>query len=119
MENIKKVDAKDLVQSAEELVESYLKPGVETEVNVSDNMKKSILNLVTKGETAEHQAELMRYLDKAQNEILMIMAMGAFPRFMKSKLFLDYKKKVREIEDKDDNFVRGAEGTQLSGARSS
>ena len=104
MENIRKVEAKDLAHSAQELVESYLKPGVETEVNVSDNMKKSILNLVINGGTTEHQQELMRYLDRAQNEILMIMAMGAFPRFMKSRLFIEYKRKAKEIEDLDDSI---------------
>ena len=99
VENIKKVDSKDLAVSAQELVDSYLKPGVESEVNVSDNMKKVILQLVTSGVTDTERQELLKCLERAQNEILMIMAMGAFPRFMVSTLFLEYKKKAKERQD--------------------
>lgn len=91
VETLKKVDDKNLYEQVDELVEQFLKPGVETEVNISDNMKKNILVLVTKEEHNYQRPELMKYLDKAQNEILMIMAMGAFPRFMKHNLFMDYK----------------------------
>jgi fructose-1-phosphate kinase PfkB-like protein len=104
------LEQKDLNTAALELVNSFLRPGVDTEVNVSDHMKKNITHLVLNGETLEHQQEFMRYLDKAQNEILMIMAMGAFPRFMKSTLFTDYKRKAREMEDAED--LRGPERAQ-------
>lgn len=108
MENIKKVGAEDLARCAEELVASYLKPGVETEVNVSDNMKRNIMRLVHDQNTSQLD-ELMKYLDKAQNEILMIMAMGAFPRFMKSSLFIEYKVKVKEADAV--NSLRSVEAT--------
>lgn len=78
------------------LVNMYLKPGVETEVNISDNMKKNILVLANGEQAMEQAAELIKCLEKAQNEILMIMGMGAFPRFMRSHLFKEYKRKAHE-----------------------
>lgn len=52
-------------------------------------MKKNIM-VLTNEETSFHQTELLGYLEKAQSEIFMIMAMGAYPRFVKCKLYYDY-----------------------------
>mmetsp|Transcript_32460 Transcript_32460/g.54734 ORF Transcript_32460/g.54734 Transcript_32460/m.54734 type:complete len:200 (+) Transcript_32460:119-718(+) len=112
VDRVKTVGQEEFLKESEELVDSYLKPGVDAEVNVSDRMKTEILRLV-EGGTAEHQEELLRYLDKAQNEILMIMAMGAFPRFMKHKLFHEYKRKAHERDMAEEGMsgdeTRGAE----------
>lgn len=87
-----------MISSTQELVESYLKPGVETEVNISDNMKKNILKMVESRTTEEQLQELLKYLQIAQNEIFMIMSMGSFPRFSKSKLYQEYVRRAREEE---------------------
>lgn len=84
-------------------------------MNVSDHMKKNVLCLVgSKRElvNAEQQAELMRYLTTAQNEVMKIMAMGSFPRFLKSKGYLEYhcsKRSASTHEEDTDRILRAAE----------
>jgi len=101
VENIKSSPRTDLQKNVQELASAFLKPGVESEVNVSDNMKKNIL-VLSNDDTNYKQGELVGYLEKAQNEILMIMAMGSYPRFVKSKLYADFiskkKTEVRKVE---------------------
>lgn len=101
VENIKSSPRTDLQKNVQDLASSFLKPGVESEVNVSDNMKKNIL-VLSNDDSNYQQGELVGYLEKAQNEILMIMAMGAYPRFIKSKLYADFilkkKTEVRKVE---------------------
>jgi hypothetical protein len=91
VETIKKQDAKDLAKATQDLIASYLQPGVETEVNVSDNMKKYITTLATKEHTSTENNELLSYLERAQNEIFMIMALGSFPRYLKSDMYKEWE----------------------------
>ncbi len=95
---MKKVESSQLAQAANELVSSYLVPGVETEVNISDAMKKNLIAMA-ESDVVARQEEFMKQLERAQNEIMMILAMGAFPRFLKSPYFIQYKMKVRENRD--------------------
>jgi translation initiation factor IF-1 len=92
-----------LNSAANELVSLYLIPGVETEVNISDQMKKNIIRMTEGDDVASKQEEFFKHLDRAQNEVMMILAMGAFPRFMKSTYFVQYKikSKQRETEQAD------------------
>jgi len=101
VENIKAAPRSELQKNVKDLASSYLQPGVESEVNVSDNMKKNILVLSNEDNNYQ-QGELVGYLEKAQSEIFMIMAMGSYPRFVKSKLYADFiskkKPEVRKAE---------------------
>eukprot|EP01038_Epipyxis_sp_PR26KG_P004917 gene4917-6880_t len=103
VENIKKMEQKDLAKSTQDLVSSYLLPGVETEVNVSDNMKKNLANMVNTETEVQEQDRLLEYLNKAQNEIVMIMALGSYPRFMKSD---SYKEWLQAFQN-EANSIRG------------
>lgn len=85
----------------EEMVATYLMPGVETEVNISDQMKRALIKAAT-NDIENNLPEFLKHLDRAQNEIMMILAMGAFPRFLKSKQFLHYKIKTKEIRDREE-----------------
>jgi hypothetical protein len=64
---------------------------VESEVNVSDNMKKYVTTLATKENSSTENSELLSYLERAQNEIFMIMALGSFPRYRKSEVYKEWK----------------------------
>lgn len=65
------------------------------------------------GDLGANQKEFIAALERAQKEIMMILAMGAFPRFIKSKFFQDYKKKAREIREREEEEeMRGAEATK-------
>lgn len=88
----------ELTNAANELVASYLIPGVETEVNISDQMKRNIISMAD-GNVAARQEEFIKQLERAQNEVMMILAMGAFPRFMKSNYFVQYKIKSKQQRD--------------------
>lgn len=94
----KNADVKGLV---EEMVATYLMAGVETEVNISDQMKRALIKAAT-NDVEKNIEEFLKHLDRAQNEIMMILAMGAFPRFLKSKQFLHYKIKAKEIRDREE-----------------
>lgn len=92
------------------MVATYLMPGVESEVNISDQMKRNLLKAAA-DDVEKHLEDFLLHLDRAQNEIMMILAMGAFPRFIKSKFFIQYKIKAKEIRDKEDeDELRTAEG---------
>ncbi len=80
----------DLVAGVHELATKYLNPGAASEVNCSDRMKRNILEMIHKDLIMSEQATLLRHLEKAQNEILLIMTMGSFPRFLKTPLYEDY-----------------------------
>lgn len=109
MEQIKREGEERLRINAMELVESYLTPGVETEVNISDNMKRQLTN-ISADDILTRQAEFYKALDRAQNEVMMILAMGAFPRFLKSEYFYNYKVKVRELREREnEQSIRAVE----------
>lgn len=92
------------------MVATYLMPGVDSEVNISDVMKRNLLKAAT-NDVEQHLEDFLTHLDRAQNEIMMILAMGAFPRFIKSKFFIQYKIKAKEIRDRDEeDEVRTAVG---------
>lgn len=86
------------------MVASYLIPGVETEVNISDQMKRKIISLA-EGDVGAKQEEFIKQLERAQNEVMMILAMGAFPRFLKSNFFVQYKLKAKQARDGNDGAI--------------
>lgn len=81
-------DPTQIASQAEALLETYLQPGVNCEVNVSDGLRKSIESMV-KGNADKE--ELVQVFEEAQTEIVKIMALGAFPRFLMSTTFGEYR----------------------------
>eukprot|EP00596_Hydrurales_sp_CCMP1899_P008846 CAMPEP_0119044798 /NCGR_PEP_ID=MMETSP1177-20130426/34668_1 /TAXON_ID=2985 /ORGANISM="Ochromonas sp, Strain CCMP1899" /LENGTH=351 /DNA_ID=CAMNT_0007015491 /DNA_START=254 /DNA_END=1309 /DNA_ORIENTATION=+ len=76
-----------IADQAEKLLATYLQPGCATEVNVTDELRRSIKSLV--GNTATKK-ELVISFEAAQAETVKIMALGAFPRFLFSSTFQEY-----------------------------
>jgi hypothetical protein len=101
VEAIKASPALELANAVNELVGSYLLPGVETEVNISDGMKRNLIKMSKENVESNHE-EFIKHLERAQKEIMMILAMGAFPRFLKSQYFVQYKLKLKELRQKED-----------------
>lgn len=90
MENIKKLDSHTIALEAQNLVDTYVAPNTETSgINISDKLKQNIQSAATSDSCEQDQ--LLNFMEKAQNEILMIMALGAYPRFLKSKQYIDWK----------------------------
>lgn len=78
-------------------------------MNISDNMKRQLTNIAT-NDVVGRQIDFYKGLERAQNEVMMILAMGAFPRFLKSEYFYNYKVKVRELREREnEESVRVAE----------
>jgi PAS domain S-box-containing protein len=79
----------ELAKSAEKLTVSFLRPGVSNEINISDGLRKNIADLLDAGiKDNQSHKKLIEMLERAQNETLVLMAMGSFPRFLESD---DYK----------------------------
>lgn len=62
-------------------------------------MKKNILKLIENDNAVAQIQELKAYLQTAQNEVSVMMSMGAFPRFRKSNLFKEYLKQTRNEKE--------------------
>eukprot|EP01038_Epipyxis_sp_PR26KG_P007069 gene7069-9649_t len=93
IENLKKMNNEKFVSQTQILISSYLLPGVQNEVNVSAVMKQSIVKM---NEDMRVQHELfLEYLEKAQHEIVLILALGSFPRFLKT---VEYKLWLQQRE---------------------
>ena len=84
----------ELASSAQNLMTTYLAPDSTTEVNVSDELRKSIEDAVAGKATKK---ELIAAFEEAQAETVKIMSLGAFPRFLMSDTFNDYRAREAEI----------------------
>ena len=84
----------EVATQAEALVSTYLQPGSNTEVNVSDELRHSITDMVA-GEACKE--ELIAAFEAAQTETVKIMALGAFPRFLMSAAFNEYRAQEAEL----------------------
>ena len=83
-------DSKNVACLADQIVRTYLQPGVPTEINISDTLRNSITSMVS-GERLSTRVELFDAFNAAQNETIKMMAMGAFPRFLRSQAFIQYR----------------------------
>lgn len=81
-----------IIISTQVIATRFFIPGCESEVNVSDNMKKKIVKLVESStKTAQETVDALQVcLLRAQNEILTLMALGTYPRFLKSKYYTEW-----------------------------
>ncbi len=73
-------------------------------------MKTNLIKMASQDDIEQNQKEFIAALERAQKEIMMILAMGAFPRFIKSKFFQDYKRKARELREKEEMEMEESEG---------
>ena len=81
------------------IVDKFLLPCSDEEVNVSSTTKVLIVSMVkaaTDNQKAEDYEGIRKALEKAQQDILIIMALGAYPRFVKSKLYKDWKRNMEK-----------------------
>lgn len=83
------------VTQAEILIATYLQPGCATEVNISDQLRNSINDSLVKGNAGN--LDLIIGFKLAQAEIVKIMALGAFPRFLMSTNFGVYRSESIKI----------------------
>ena len=97
----------ELATQAQGLITTYLTPGSKTEVNVSDELRQSISNALAGKGTKE---DLMAAFEDAQAETVKIMAMGAFPRFLMSDTFNEYRAQEAEISKARIDAQRAAGG---------
>ena len=76
---------------ADSLIQKYIQVGSENEVNVSAATRNKIL----KGREVKdtNPDELTNAFDRAQREILLILAMDALPRFLQSSIFKAWREK--------------------------
>ena len=88
--------SQELGATAENLVNTYLIPGSNTEVNVSDELRRSIKDIV-EGKTSKTKKEMIAAFVEAQEETIKIMALGAFPRFLMSDTFNEYRAHEAEM----------------------
>jgi fructose-1-phosphate kinase PfkB-like protein len=62
-------------------------------------MKKNIASLATQEKSVNvENNQLLTYLEKAQNEIFMIMALGSFPRYLKSDIYQQWVKSTSQSD---------------------
>jgi PAS domain S-box-containing protein len=78
---------------ANSLVEKYIRPGSESEVNVSNQVRDQILvqlRASRKGNT-DFEENIKDSFYQAQNEIIIILAMDALPRYLQSDIFKGWR----------------------------
>ena len=97
----------ELASQAQGLITTYLTPGSSTEVNVSDELRQSISDALAGKGTKK---DLMTAFEDAQAETVKIMAMGAFPRFLMSDTFNEYRAQEAEIAKARIDAQRAAGG---------
>lgn len=85
----------DLLTVSDQLIQNYIQIGSENEVNVSAATRDKILKGQDNKDT--NPEALLQALERAQNEVLLILAMDALPRFLLSDIFKAWREK--EIEN--------------------
>jgi len=89
----------DLKTDIGNIIDKFLLPSSDEEVNVSSATKSLIVSMVksaTDNIRAEVYETIRNALEKAQQDILIIMALGAYPRFVKTKLYKDWKRNMEK-----------------------
>jgi len=98
VERIKDDDSARLITNTKGLIGKYLTVGAESEVNLSNDMRRAIEILVAEGEQRDKQ-NLLTALDAAQNDAVVIMALGAFPRFLTSHYYDSWRNEENDTDD--------------------
>ncbi len=94
-------DRKSLNIKAKEIYDTYIKPGASSETNLPDHQRNTLKAVICNSEFdettdnvyPEMDKQLILAIDQVQKEILGILTLGSFPRFMKSKFYSDFLEK--------------------------
>lgn len=92
VEALKHLDDPKWSERLQSLPEAYLRIGARQELNLSHGMRSTLLSLI-ESEYATNRETILSALEATQKEIVVIMAMGPFPRFIGSPLYKDWRKK--------------------------
>ena len=79
------------------IVDKFLLPCSDEEVNLSSTTKSLIISMVksaTDNQENDDYEAIRMSLEKAQSDILAIMALGSYPRFVKTHLYKDWRRNV-------------------------
>ena len=99
IESIKSIKNKAVLQKKlKDVYELYVKPGAEFECNIPDSQRVALNSFISDSDIGLNQP-LLRLLESMEKEVLQILSLGSFPRFLKSQLYhqyvLDHRKEHR------------------------
>lgn len=99
IEILKKTDAVTVAQRANEIAQEYLAPTAASEVNVSDNLKTQLSFILDTHDQKEIgngslSADIVAVLESMQREVLILLAMGCFPRFKQGEFYKGWRCKL-------------------------
>ena len=90
IENIKSIKSKSVLQrKLKDVYEQYIKPGAEFECNIPDSQRSTFFGFVSDSDVGMSQP-LLRLLETMEKEVLRILTLGSFPRFLKSAIYQQY-----------------------------
>lgn len=91
-------DDNNIKKGVGSIVDKFLLPTSSEEVNLSSNTKALILSTVKAA--TDNQTNNYEYVQdaliKARNDILIIMTLGSYPRFVKSNKHIEWKRKLEK-----------------------
>jgi len=93
------------------IVDKFLLPCSDEEVNLSSTTKALIISMVksaTDNQLNDDYEAIRISLEKAQQDILIIMALGSYPRFVKSNLYKDWRRNI------ETNSLKTVTGSSIS-----
>nr|AML76723.1 putative LOV domain-containing protein [Synura petersenii] len=111
MERLRNASPAELAEGAKALVEQYKKPAEEAEVDVANNVIGSI-DAIFAGAEPPSSAEIMESVESAMNETIVIMALSAFPSFIGSESYKEW----REAELNSSTAIVNADGVAAAPA---
>lgn len=101
VELFKSAEAGNIAVVSRSLCENYLKPGSSNEVNISDAMKSKLLSLLINNENLfAEKANIVAELVLSQSEVMAILAMNGFPRFVTSPTFKTWVTEELQVAEK-------------------
>ena len=77
----------EFMRSSQELIDSYLKPSVETDSSISNVLE---LNMQQNKNALHHTQDMVTQLEENKAGLSTLLIISAFPRFLKSQIYLDY-----------------------------
>lgn len=95
VEALKRLDDPNWSERLQKLPEEYLRIGARQELNLSHGMRSTLLSLI-ESEYATNRETILSALESTQKEIIVIMAMGPFPRFIGSPIYKEWRLKEQQ-----------------------
>ena len=101
MELFKNAEAFNITAISKSLCDNYLNPGSSNEVNISDAMKSKLLSLLSNNDNLlSEKAHIVAELVLSQSEVMAILAMNGFPRFVSSPTFKTWVTEELQVAEK-------------------